>query len=655
MLAEPDAPAGASRPKGGVSRRELGLLLGLLALAAVVRLGWPGLTEFKADEGRLLTLALDMADGRFATHGLSSSVGFPNAPMSVWIYVLPLVLWPHAYAATLFTGLLGVLAVAGIYWLARRFWGMRAALAATLMFVVSPWAILFSRKIWAQNLLQIFAVGWAISAVLAFIEGRRVFLVFHIVLLAVAIQIHPSSLGLLPATAVFLIIFRRRVHWRYVMLGGLLALLTAAPFLWYLWGRWQVSGGLPFSSGQSSASVSLDSVRLTASIAIGDGLAPIAGSDYSVPIPGVLARAVWLAFIVVATGWTAFRVRRHWQSPAAQAGFICLAWLAFPALFFLWHRTPVYVHYFIVSLPAAYILAGALFARVLESISSRARTPAWVGFVAVAVIQLAVVANLMVFVARHPTNGGFGVPLGVKLKAADAARAMLARTGAEEILLAGRGSNPEHDDFPAEFEALLHGVPVRTVDLTAEAVFPSAASIVLSDLSVIGEDTSTYDFYRAASGEVDADGLNDQNLYTVRSLDGGAAPTPDVPLPEPALFANFVHLLGYGLSTVDPSGVIWDIIWRTADNPDPADYHFFNHLGVAGERFAQADGRAFPGEQWRPGDVVISRFRLPITGGLPPAAVMRVGMYRFPSLENVPVLDEAANPASDAVEIELSR
>jgi hypothetical protein len=28
---------------------------------------------------------------------------------------------------------------------------------------------------------------------------------------------------------------------------------------------------------------------------------------------------------------------------------------------------------------------------------------------------------------------------------------------------------------------------------------------------------------------------------------------------------------------------------------------------------------------------------------------MRVGMYRFPSLESVPVLDEAANPAADFV------
>ena len=30
---------------------------------------------------------------------------------------------------------------------------------------------------------------------------------------------------------------------------------------------------------------------------------------------------------------------------------------------------------------------------------------------------------------------------------------------------------------------------------------------------------------------------------------------------------------------------------------------------------------------------------------------MLVGMYRFPSLENAPVLDEAANPTADAVVI----
>ncbi|HRO25532.1 MAG TPA: hypothetical protein PLR07_14690, partial [Promineifilum sp.] len=119
-------PAARSRFMG-VARGEILVILLILIIAAVTRLGRPDLTEFKADEGRLMTLALEMAGGEFAWRGISSSTGFPNAPMSVWLYALPLRLWPHPYAATLFTGLLGVAAVGGTYWLTRRYWGVRAA------------------------------------------------------------------------------------------------------------------------------------------------------------------------------------------------------------------------------------------------------------------------------------------------------------------------------------------------------------------------------------------------------------------------------------------------------------------------------------------------------------------------------------------------
>ena len=95
----------------------------LVGLAGLLRMNWVGISEFKADEARLLALALDMADGQIAMRGISSSVGLPNFPMSVWLYALPLVVWPHPYAATLFTGLLNTLAVLGCYWLVRRYWG----------------------------------------------------------------------------------------------------------------------------------------------------------------------------------------------------------------------------------------------------------------------------------------------------------------------------------------------------------------------------------------------------------------------------------------------------------------------------------------------------------------------------------------------------
>ncbi len=54
-----------------------------------------------------------------AAVGLQSSVGVPNFPAAV-IYALPFALSVDPLVATLFTGLLNVLAVAGLWWLVRR-------------------------------------------------------------------------------------------------------------------------------------------------------------------------------------------------------------------------------------------------------------------------------------------------------------------------------------------------------------------------------------------------------------------------------------------------------------------------------------------------------------------------------------------------------
>lgn len=655
MAAEKEE-AGRFRGAGGkVSKVEAAVFVGIVLLAAVARLARPGLTEFKADEGRLLTSALEMAGGEFAVRGISSSVGFPNAPMSVWLYSLPLVVWPHPYAATFFTGLLGVAAVAGVYWLGRRYWGVPAANVAALMMAVSPWAILFSRKIWAQDLLPVFAVGWAIAAALAFVEGRRSFIILHLVCLAIAIQIHPAAIGLAPATLLFLIVFRRQVDWRMTILGGLLAALTAGPFLSYLWGRWQSEGGLPFSTSQSVAEYSLDSLRLTLSVVVGEGIRPLAGATYA-GLPGEnVVRVLWLLLIISGTGWAVYQVARRWEQPAAQAAFICLAWFLVPALLFVWHWTPVYIHYFIVALPAPYLMAGALFGRVLRQARPLSRGIAWSGILVLCLLQLATLTAMMAFIEQNPLAGGFGIPLGAKLAAADGARRLMHDTGADEVLIAGSGSNPEHEDFPAEFRALLHDVPKRYVDLRAEAVFPSAAAVVLLDTTLDEAITSTRALYTTAATSAETFNVTDEIAYSALALPPLSIPTADVELSPAPLLANFVRVAGHNDLSVTQEGAVWDLYWRPADNPDPADYHFFNHLlDGNGTRIAQTDGAAFGGWQWRAGDVVVSRFLLPLTVTPEFPLTMRAGMYRFPSLDNVPVLDEAANPAADAVDLPLT-
>jgi len=647
MATAADHPAQPLR----VGRWEAAVVAALLLLAGVVRMGWPGLTEFKADEGRMMTLALQSSAGDVSLHGLASSVGFPNAPMSVWLYALPLVVWRHPFAPTIFTGLLNTLALGGVYWLTRRYWGRGAALAALIVLTTGPWAIIFSRKIWAQNLLPLFAVGWGVGAALAFIEARRPFIALHLICLAVAAQIHPAAIGLAPATLLLLGVFRRRVNWRWFAAGIVLGALSAAPFLWYLWQRY-TAGGLPFSTGQAAAAVSLDSVRLALEVAAGIGIEPLGGAAFKLPSLAVVARWLWLALVITGAVATAARVARRWADPASHAGFIVLAWLLAPALFFVWHRTPVYVHYFIAGLPAAGLLAGVAFAGLTRRLPARGRGVAWAALAITAAVQLFAWSSLVRFAAAHPLDSGFGIPLQTKLAAAMTARRLMAETGADEVLLVGDGTDPEVDDFPAEYRALLHDASIRYVDLNAEALFPAAPAVALIDTAQADELTTTRPLYADLEGSRESVAVAPGVGYTIQTLSPSGAPQPAVALDEPPLLANFVRLLGHGVPRFTPEGMVWDVYWRTADNPEAADYHIFNHLlDVGGTRVGQADAAAFAADQWRAGDRVLSRFLLPLTADATPPLTMRVGMYRYPSLENVPVLDEAANPAGDAVEI----
>jgi hypothetical protein len=58
----------------------------------------------------------------------------------------------------------------------------------------------------------------------------------------------------------------------------------------------------------------------------------------------------------------------------------------------------------------------------------------------------------------------------------------------------------------------------------------------------------------------------------------------------------------------------------------------------------------WPASRWRPGDRVLVHYDLSIAGDTSPGPyVLRVGQYTYPEIANVPILDEAGEPAGDAV------
>jgi len=640
------------------------LLAGILLITAVTRMGWPGLTEFKADEARLLQLALEMADfSQFPLRGISSSVGFPNFPMNVWLYALPLLLWKHVYAATLFTGLLNTLAVAGTYWLARRYWGVPAALTAALMFAVSPWAIHHSRKIWAQNLLPFLVTGWGITAVSTFIEQRSKFIILHLLFLAMAVQVHLAGVALVPVTAVYLFIFRRRVNWKYTAVGLITAGLTALPFFWYLLTAGQQYLNVGEAAAVSSAVRGWDWAALQHAWRLTSGwqihaLAGEAFETFLQTVPNMTAVYFFWGGLIL--GGLAVIVRHVWQTRRqpdrnTELYAILLLWLAAPILLFSWPRLPAELHYLLPIYPVPY-LAAAIFINHLPFTIHNSQftihnSPTKWQWLALTLLAMTAAAHLFYwfslqnFLSQQATPGGFGTPLALELEAVDTARQKFSESGAAEILIAGLGDDPQEDAFAAVYRTLLWDVPHRFVNATDTAVFPQDTAVVLLENIGLGGEV-----YLEAAGDtaVISQRRGEPDLY-VLTLDG--PPTPRHIFDPPPILTNWASYAGYNdpVMAADGETAVWQVYWN-AGEPSAVDTHMFVHvLNEQGER-EQQDTAVFPPSQWRPGDLVVNVFRLPWPDN---ANLIRTGMYIYPSLEPILVFDVAGNPYTDAVEIKI--
>jgi 4-amino-4-deoxy-L-arabinose transferase-like glycosyltransferase len=630
------------RDDTAIRRGEWAALAVLLLLAAALRLGAPGVTEFKRDEANLSQRASDLVHGRgFPLLGLSSSVGVPNPPISVYLFAIPYALDDSPIAATLFIGVLNVIAVALTWWLARRYYGWRAAIVAGLLYAVSPWGILYSRKIWAQDLLPPFVVATVLTGLLGFGEGKRWARWVHWPLLALTVQIHYAAFVLIPLSLLMLALWHEQIRWRELAVGLSVAALTAIPavigaYQGHLLSPDTIRQGLNAKAGHQRviSTTALDYAWFTVA---GTDIHSLAGPEQFqhyldsvpdayplfklVPLGAVLA-AVWLV-------WQAVRQRRVRRTPDV----VLAVWLVLPVLAFTWEWTEVVPHYLIPLMPVAYILCSVGIDSVWQSI----RPPQFRLLLAGSGILLVVMAGLQVyltvallhFLDRHTTPGGFGTPLHYLLNVRDA---VLERQP-QDVIVVSTGELAPYDEVPAVWGFLLDRVPsVRFVDGTRTAVIPTGNSLELIAWSPALRTCAGQDC-RAGSGSEVFDLRPGESPYILRPAQDDSAGEVTITSIEPVRFANGAYLTGY---SVNPASVV--LVWRL-NSAAHEDYHAFVHaLDAGGQRLAQSDRLAWPGPYWRAGDTLVLWFDLAVP---PDTAGLYAGMYTTDgaSFTNVEVLD----------------
>jgi hypothetical protein len=634
----------------------------IILLAALLRLGAPEVVEFKRDEANLSYMALDIARGRdFPLLGIDSSVGIRNAPVNVYIMVPPFLISSDPTLATQYVGLLNVIGVALVYLLARWYYGPLAAVVAGLLFAVSPWAVVYSRKIWAQDMLPLFIVMTVGTGLIGFVEGKRWAQWVHLPLLAITGQIHYVCFVLIPITGYLLFIGRRRLT-RAFWFSIALTVLVTLPFIIGLARasllrpdivqRILAANSSPDKPRQIA--LSGDSFEYSFFTVAGTNLHSITGAEQfrnflDLPPNGSGTDALLAGYgivIIASAAWLVWRavLKRDARTPV---DLTLLLWFAVTPLAFAISWTPVYPHYMIPILPAAYLIPGVAAVDAWQVWHNRPVVRRLIaGSVAIALLVLAgvqvwLVVTLHSFVHTTSTPDGFGTPLGYLIPPRTA---ILARQPAQVIGALDGQYIGFHDDTTV-WNFLLYDVPLVRFEDDVTSVYPAEPVTLLSSGC-----TGTTDNFTMRTVQ---EGCLAIGMRAPQDLDLSAY-TP-ISAADKYSFASGLRFMAYQWAA---DGCL-SVVWQTSAGPIRQDFsaavHFIN---ASGERLFDADGLSYRGVYWRAGDTVVRKF-CPAYGLERRAEVVsiRLGLYTTEDtpdglrFNGDPLLDQSGNAAPDQMVI----
>ena len=455
-------------------RAEWAALAAILVLAAYLRLHALGLVEFKGDEATAFSKAGRLLDGVWPTVGLTSSVGALNPPFFIYLIAVPLAVHDDPLAATAFIGVLAVLAAALTHVVLRPRFGTLTALVATGLFASAPWAVLYGRKLWAQDALPIVDVSllWCLFAVL---ERRRAAAVFGVpVLVCLAFQLNFSALALLVPAVLVLVYRARELDRRLLFLGVGAAVLLLGPWLGHEAGHRFVDvsrilsegrgnrGSTPLGTGTGKA------IHETANLLGAWNWSYVVGGSR-----GALAAsagwawrwgmwATWPTVVLLAFGFVTCAVRvgfgsafsrgRPWLEldVTARRRALLLLWLVGVWLSYVASaRNQVFPHYLIVTYPVSFAVAALGAADAVALLRGRFRPAPVVAVLAAAAVVAGYVAFMTSFLDYVDRHGGVDGDYGVVYRdKAELARVMkrrglqIANVPEVEVLAAGTIDEP---------------------------------------------------------------------------------------------------------------------------------------------------------------------------------------------------------------------
>src|SRR5258708_35151305 len=297
----------------------------------------------------------------------------------------------------------------------------------------------------------------------------------------------------------------------------------------------------------------------------------------------VVLFVVLLAAVLLATAWLIVRFVRV-KDARSPIDMTLLLWLLVTPPMFSITWTPVYEHYQIPMLPAAFLILGVALGDLWTSAPLNLRRAAFaVGAVALLVVvisQAGMQVALLNFVDSHSTVGGFDTPLHDFMTIREA----ILSQHPQNVLASLDGQYIGFHDQTTVWNALLYDVPsVRFLDDSTE-VYPAQKAVYLSHHCT------------AASQNF---GLRDgEACYAVsmRGPDDLYVPAYTETNPEQLTFTNGARITAYRWTPY--MGCLW-VVWRITAVNSKDDLQFAVHFtNAAQQEILNADGLGWRAGYW---------------------------------------------------------
>jgi 4-amino-4-deoxy-L-arabinose transferase-like glycosyltransferase len=636
----------------------------ILLIAAFLRLGEADIVEFFHDDGMLATLAQEIVTGeQWHWTGIISSTGIPNSPMSVYVLLPAFVVSLHPIIAILGIMVWNVLGVALLWKIAYRYFGRWAAFFAGMTYAVSPWAILYSRKLWAQEYHTPFILLAVLLGLYGFLETPEKPIsknhltwhewaqIFCLPIFLIGMQIHFAAWALFPLYGVLLWLGRKRLSWRALVLSSILSLLIVLPFGIGITQTLQadptrISDAAARSDIQTGLAFSAESLQVVFFLSTGYGMetwvAPAQAKDLLAQVP---VSPVWLLLLLcLFVGMVA-----TWQKYKNGITLFLLMWAFLPPLALVLNWTPVYPHYFIACIPMYALLIGIGGQTIMNWIHQNTAQKyrfAYVVMVVFGVIWLTQAVwwrGALGYLAKnHIEYPGFTTPLRYLNPIYDALK------NEHDVIVVSDGMAWNLNHESVVWATLLRGdvACVRTLKGDGYAVLPQNNFAVL--VAPNAPENAINNFYHNENfiAFSERPGGKEYRLYRWQTAPTFSETLTPIDL---VLFDNGVRLTGYHLQADKIT-----LAWQLPDGKRGENYQYSVQLFDKNEtRLAQQDSVFWQGEHWCAGDTLFTWAALTVPED---AALLQVGMYQLRDEQyiNADVLDIAGNPVGQFVRIPIA-